>query len=325
VRKVKAAEGPKSFITNVSTIADFVPVDQENKIRTLREIRHLLPPRLLNQLPGNQRQLATELLSEASFQPFSESDLPELVKSKFREHNGQIGNLVLVEPSLSPELTKSDNMIHFVNSIREAADKIHPGTAVAGSLPVTADMFESILRDGPKATLFAFIAVFTLIVLLFRNIITIAQCSFALLLGVLWLFGFILGFHEKINFLNFIALPITFGIGVDYGVNIFQRYHLEKSEGILNVIRHTGGAVMLASLTTIIGYGSLVIASNQAFVSFGKLAILGEITCVTAAIICLPAFLWYLEQRKQKKHPAPEEKKINASTETKSTEFQPHL
>ena len=27
----------------------------------------------------------------------------------------------------------------------------------------------------------------------------------------------------KLNFLNFIALPVTFGIGVDYAVNIVQR------------------------------------------------------------------------------------------------------
>ena len=68
---------------------------------------------------------------------------------------------------------------------------------------------------------------------------------------------------KKVNFLNFIALPITFGIGVDYGVNIFQRYRLEKQKGIINVLEQTGGAVLLASLTTVIGYGSLLIASNQ--------------------------------------------------------------
>ena len=66
------------------------------------------------------------------------------------------------------------------------------------------------------------------------------------------------------------------------------------------VLRRTGGAVMLASLTTVIGYGSLVIASNQAFVSFGTLAIFGELTCVFAAVVSLPAFLWYLEKRKNK-------------------------
>jgi predicted RND superfamily exporter protein len=74
-------------------------------------------------------------------------------------------------------------------------------------------------------------------------------------------------------------------------VNIFQRFHQEKDPDILEIIRTTGGAVILASLTTIIGYGSLLIAGNQAFVSFGMLAVIGEITCVTAAVVSLPAYL----------------------------------
>ena len=103
--------------------------------------------------------------------------------------------------------------------------------------------------------------------------------------------GGVLGFQLKINFLNFVALPITFGIGVDYGVNIFHRYRQEGPGSIISVIKGTGGAVLLASATTTIGYGSLLIAGNQAFVSFGKLAVLGELTCVTAAVIALPAVL----------------------------------
>ena len=311
IRKIKEAEVGKTYIVNVSTIEDFIPKDQQKKISTLKEIKQLLPKRILDHLSSKEKTLATDLLSSQSFESFDENDLPELVKSKFREQNGKIGQMVLVEPSLSPELHKSENLVHFVKSIRDGADLIEPGAAVAGTLPVTADMFESIVKDGPKATLFAFIAVFLLVVLLFRNVITIAQCSFALLLGVLWLSGYILGFDHKINFLNFIALPITFGIGVDYGVNIFQRYRLERTTGILTVLRKTGGAVILASMTTVIGYGSLIIASNQAFVSFGTLAIFGEITCVFAAVVSLPAFLWYLEGRKKN------EKKSNENTQPK--------
>ncbi|MBS1958219.1 MAG: MMPL family transporter [Bdellovibrionales bacterium] len=301
IRKAKEAQGPNSFIVNVSTIHDFLPPNQPEKIKVLQEIDRLLPPRLLNRLGPNERAMAKDLLSPNSFKRFEENELPELVKSKFREKDGTLGKLVLIEPSLSPELSKIENMQTFVHSIREATYKIRPGTAVAGTLMVTTDLFESIVKDGPKATLFAFVAVFLLVILLFRNLVTIAQCSFALLLGVLWLAGFILEEHFKINFLNFIALPITFGIGVDYGVNIFQRYKIEKSSSILNVLRHTGGAVMLASLTTITGYGSLLIASNQAFVSFGTLAIVGEVTCIFAAVVSLPAFLWYLEQKNDKK------------------------
>ena len=84
---------------------------------------------------------------------------------------------------------------------------------------------------------------------------------------------------------------------MDYGVNIFQRYRQEGD--IVGVIRSTGGAVMLASLTTIIGYSSLLFAGNQAFVSFGLLAVFGELTCVLAAIVSLPALIIYLKKKKK--------------------------
>jgi predicted RND superfamily exporter protein len=299
VKRTKAEEGSKSFIVNVSTLQDFVPKEQEDKVRVLKQIDQLLPRPLLNQLSAEERALAKDLLSENSFKRFGVEELPELVRGKFRERDGTLGKLVLIEPSLSPELQKSENLIHFVRSVRDAADRVAPGTAVAGTLPVTSDLFESIVKDGPKATFFAFVVVFLLVVLLFRDLPTIALCSFSLLMGVLWLFGYVLIFNQKINFLNFIALPITFGIGVDYGVNIYQRYRLERKNGILPVLSHTGGAVMLASFTTVTGYGSLLIASNQAFVSFGKLAVLGEFTCVFASVISLPALIWYREKKEQ--------------------------
>jgi predicted RND superfamily exporter protein len=53
---------------------------------------------------------------------------------------------------------------------------------------------------------------------------------------------------------------------------------------------------MLCSFTTITGYSSLLIAGNQAFVSFGRLAVLGELACVFAAVISLPAFLCCMEK-----------------------------
>jgi predicted RND superfamily exporter protein len=182
-------------------------------------------------------------------------------------------------------------LFRFIHELRDVADSVAPGTPIAGSLPISTDLLEAVAHDGPRATLFSFVAVCILVIFLFRNIQTIALVLFALILGVTWLAGFILTFHLKVNFFNFIALPITFGIGVDYGVNVFQRYREEGGGNILRVIRHTGGAVALCSFTTVVGYTSLLIAGNQGFVSFGRLAVAGEITCVTAALIALPAYL----------------------------------
>jgi predicted RND superfamily exporter protein len=52
--------------------------------------------------------------------------------------------------------------------------------------------------------------------------------------------------------------------------------------------------VSLCSLTTIIGYSSLLLSKSRALQSFGRLANLGEVTCLLAALVVLPclAALW---------------------------------
>lgn len=297
LRNLKKQEGSRSLIASVQTLDDFIPKQQAEKIRVLKEIRALLPKRLLLHLPQEDQKQVAELLNPIAFKRITQKDLPPLILNKFTEKDGSIGKLVLVEPPLGTETWQGNRLIEFVHHLREAADAVAPGAPVAGTLTISSDMVEAISQDGPRATLFAFIAVITLVIVLFRDFITITQILFALLLGVIWLAGMILGFSLKINFLNFIALPITFGIGVDYGVNIFQRYREEGGGNILNIIKHTGGAVALCSFTTITGYTSLLIAGNQGFVSFGTLAVAGEITCVIAAIISLPAYLLLRHRR----------------------------
>ncbi|MBC7692670.1 MAG: MMPL family transporter [Methylotenera sp.] len=298
LKKKQAEEGKSSLIASVQTIDDFIPKDQPEKIAVLREIKKLLPERIFVRLPKVEQANAREFLTPQAMLPLDLKDLPGLVLTKFTEKDGSVGKMVLVEPPLTQETLDGNNLIHFIRDLRTAADAVSPGTPVAGSLPISSDMIESITKDGPKATLFAFLAVVILIVILFRKLNTIVPVLTALLMGVIWLGGIILGFGVKINFLNFIALPITFGIGVDYGVNIFQRYREEGGQNIVKVIGDTGGAVALCSFTTATGYASLLIAQNQAFVSFGLLAVLGEVTCIVAAIVSLPALLLTFSRRR---------------------------
>jgi predicted RND superfamily exporter protein len=300
VRDKKEKDGPNSPVASVQTFDDFLPQNQEAKITVLKEIKKLLTPKILDNMDKEDQQLARDFLHEESFAPFVEAQIPQLIVTKFSEKDGSLGKMVYVEPPLTGNSAVAWNgraLIDFIHDLRRISDSVAPGTPVAGQLPISADLVESISQDGPRATMFAFLAVIFLVVVLFRHVKTIALVLFALLIGVIWLAGVILGLKLKINFLNFIALPITFGIGVDYGVNVFQRYRQEGAENIIQVIRQTGGAVILASLTTIIGYSSLVIASNQAFVSFGNLAVFGEMTCLAAAVVSLPAYLVYRARR----------------------------
>ena len=112
----------------------------------------------------------------------------------------------------------------------------------------------------------------------------------SLLAGMTLLAGIVIAFDIRINFLNFMAFPVTFGIGVEYAINVLQRYR-ESPADMTMVVGKTGRAVALCSFTTIMGYGSLLVATNQALFSFGVLAVLGEIACLLAAVLLLPAAL----------------------------------
>lgn len=297
--KKKKEEGDKTLFTTIQQLDDFVPADQIQKIHILKDIQRLLTPQILRVLPDVEKKLVKDFLNPRQFVPFTEADLPPLLLGKFKERDQTVGKMVLVDKIMGHGTDRLDVQIPFVQEVREIVDSVAPGSAIAGQLPVSTDMLAAVVRDGPRATLFAFLAVVVLVIVLFRDVKVILQILFALCVGVVWMGGVMLATHLKINFLNFIALPITFGIGVDYGVNVFHRYQLEGKGSILRVVENTGGAVMLCSLTTIIGYSSLLIAGNQAFVSFGRLAVLGEITCVLAAVIAMPAFLRFLEKRSE--------------------------
>jgi predicted RND superfamily exporter protein len=53
---------------------------------------------------------------------------------------------------------------------------------------------------------------------------------------------------------------------------------------------------MLASLTTIIGYATLITSTNMALQSFGIVADIGEVTCLGAAELVMTAFLVWWER-----------------------------
>jgi uncharacterized protein len=98
----------------------------------------------------------------------------------------------------------------------------------------------------------------------------------------------------KIHFLDFVALPIALGLGIDYAINVADRAAHDDPRVAL---RSTGGTVLVCSLTTMIGYTSLLVSSNLAIRGFGLASLIGEITCVAAALVIVPAVMAFRSAR----------------------------
>ena len=82
---------------------------------------------------------------------------------------------------------------------------------------------------------------------------------------------------------------------------MMQRYRFEGSGKLRHVVRATGGALMLCSLTTSIGYFALLFSINKGIHSFGLSAAVGELTCIAATVLWLPALLATLERGRSAK------------------------
>ncbi|HSN16219.1 MAG TPA: MMPL family transporter, partial [Anaeromyxobacteraceae bacterium] len=296
-------EHPGSTIGPVVSIASFVPEGQQEKLPVIREIRALATPENLRFLPPDRRMAVEAFLPPADPRPFGAADLPDSLRRQLTEVDGRMGTPVLIHPSGRIDVWNGRDVLRFADEIRSLP--VPDGTPTASWLLLMADVLRSIARDGPRATVLSFAGVIALVLVAFglgrreaRSLAGAALVLGSLAVGVLWFGGLASAVGMRLNMLNFIALPITFGIGVDYATNILQRRRLEQGRSITEVVRTTGGAVALCSLTTIIGYSSLLVARNQALVSFGVLADLGEVACLAAALFALPALLRWREIRR---------------------------
>ncbi|HEY5677702.1 MAG TPA: MMPL family transporter, partial [Myxococcales bacterium] len=298
MQKVKEEEGPDGTIESVVTLQQFLPHDQPQKLELLRQIFSMLDKQPEAKLPAEIRRLR----KNTRLEPVSLKDVPENLTRAFFEKDGQRGRVVLVYPTLSTDSANGRAQMQHTRTVRETALRVDPNALVAGQIVLTTDIVQAITNDGRFTAALSFVAVALLTLLVMRSLRDAGWVIGSLSLGVLWGAGAMTLLSLKLNFVNFAVLPITFGIGVDYAVNLYQRYRQTCS--VEEALATSGGAVALCSATTIIGYATLVTADNQAVQSFGLTAVIGEITCLSAALFALPAVLSLRDRRRSAAIPA---------------------
>jgi predicted RND superfamily exporter protein len=284
------------LVASIVSIRDLIPSDQPERLAVAKDILRILAlPSVNSAIPDKARAEVERILGKVELEQVTALDLPATLTAGLRDKTGALDLAVLVYPRPSEATWRGEPILTLTRILRQVA-AAHPGPAgkiarVAGTIPLSSDIIGSIAHDGPLATGAALMAVLFLVALMFRTNQITWMVTGSLLLGVMWMTAATILFNVKINFANFIAFPITFGIGVDYSVNVMARYSQGSARDVVDAVRSTGGAVALCSLTTIIGYGSLLLAKNNALFLFGVVAVLGEIACLTTAIVVLPAVL----------------------------------
>ncbi len=206
-------------------------------------------------------------------------DLPPAVRERFVGVNGK--HLLQVYPKQN--VWERKHQEEFVKQLR-TVDPDVTGT------PVQLLEYTSLLkRSYENAAWYSLAAIALLVLIHFRHVGLVLLALVPVLVGSVWLAGIMGCFNIPFNPANIMTLPLVIGIGVTNGIHILNRFAEERSPSIL--AKSTGKAVLVSGLTTIAGFGSLVLAKHRGIESLGLVMATGVATCMFAGLTFLPAVL----------------------------------
>jgi hydrophobe/amphiphile efflux-3 (HAE3) family protein len=179
----------------------------------------------------------------------------------------------------------------------------HAQMVITGTIAMGKAIQQDAMEDLGWIFLLSILFVSIVIIFFHRSfkgiIIGFVPTAFAIVLT----FGTLGIFSPELTTISVAIIALLIGLGVDYSVHIMNRFAEEKYiddkvERLEKILRSTGKAVLLSTITTMIGFGSLMISSMSPMASFGFGCAIGIFYAFISAIILVPCFSIILKYEK---------------------------
>ena len=208
-------------------------------------------------------------------------DVPEEIRKKFISDHGQF--LIQVSPAVN--IWDRDGATRFVNELRTV------DSDVTGTPVITYEAIRLMERAYKQGTVYAVILVSALTLLMLRRLRETLLALAPLALGMAWTAGLMWMFQLQLNLGNVFGIPLILGTAAEFGLNIVMRFMEGRDHGGPLVARSTIMAVFLNGLTTMVGFGSLLLAAHRGIYGLGMLLTLAMFSSLIAALVVLPVLL----------------------------------
>jgi len=213
--------------------------------------------------------------------PIVVDELPDELKRKFIGASGRL--MMQVYPAI--DTWERDGARLFVSELRS----VDPG--VTGSPVISYEASRLMEAAYVHGTLYAGVLVAVLAAVVLRRGLDVGLALIPLALGTVWTIGFMRVFGLSFNLANVWALPLLIGAGAEYGINVMLRYREHVADGHATLPRSTVMAVVLNGLTTMAGFGGLMVARHQGIFGLGLILTVGAAASLVASLVVLPVLL----------------------------------
>jgi uncharacterized protein len=238
-----------------------------------------------------------DLKESAKARPITLESLPAAIRSQFVGKTGLL--LMQIHPKVN--IWERDGAMQFVEELRS----IDP--EVTGTPVITYEALQLMEKAYRYGTLYAILLLALLAALMLRRPPETMLALVPPLLGTVWAVGLMRVFHIGFNMANVWGLPLIIGASAEYGVNVLVRSMEARARGGPLLARSTVVAVLFNGLTTITGFGCLLVAHHQGMRSLGLLLTIGSATSLVAALVVLPVLVrLFLQPADRPAAPVPE-------------------
>lgn len=219
--------------------------------------------------------------------PITLDDVPASLRERFVSRDG---GRFLLQIYPKEDIWEREPLTAFITELRRVDPDVS-GSPVIG--------YESIgaMKDGyVEAAWYALLAILIVTYAALRRVGDALLAVLPLGLGMVWTAGLMWLTGVEFNLANMVAAPLIIGIGVENGIHLVHRCRQRTAEGFRSpaaalIAGSTGQAVVLFSLTTMVGFGSLMVAGYYGIFSIGLLLSLAVGSVLVASIVVLPLLL----------------------------------
>jgi predicted RND superfamily exporter protein len=267
-------------VERVESVLDFLPANQTAKLAIIEQAIAMNP------------ELANVSLLNASAMTWE--DLPREMTVSFVSNSGD-QPLFLVRIWMKGDIFEREYREKVLPPLKEVNPEI------SGQAILIPRLIEAITEDVSRVSVYAVLPVLLIVYLGFGRsnpkyaLLAMVPVAFALL-GILALYEYT---GVSLNVISIMMVPLVIGIAIDNGIHLVHRYMEEGRGSVPMVVQHTGRAIFLTSMTTILAFSSFTVAEHPGMMSLGRVPVLGLTVGLIASLVFMSALMRLALDRKE--------------------------
>jgi predicted RND superfamily exporter protein len=179
---------------------------------------------------------------------------------------------------------------------------------VTGPLLITHKITSQLTESQILSTLIAFALATFALIFAYKRLTLGFIVIIPVLISIIWILGTMYFIGYSLNILTITVTSLTIGIGIDYAIHATERFKLVADKtgdiqaALTETIGKTGGALLIAALTTTLGFGMLIFVPIPPEAQFGVIMVMTIAYSFITSVLLLPLILarWAKWSRKRR-------------------------